>query len=57
MQWLACVATEKQILIQHMYYGGEVRIGPTYLPVDGYCAGNKIVFEFYGCWYQGHHCA
>jgi len=57
MQWLEWVAADKQVQIQHTYNGGEVRIGPRQLPVDGYCAESRTVFQFHGCWYHGHHCA
>ena len=57
MQWLEWVAADKQVQIQHKLNGGEVRIGPRQLPVDGYCANSKTVFQFHGCWYHGHHCA
>ena len=56
MQWLELVGPDKQVQIQHKYNGGEVRIGPRQLPVDGYCAESKTVFQFHGCWYHGHHC-
>ena len=51
------MAADKQVQIQHKFNGGEVRIGPRQLPVDGYCADSKTVFQFHGCWYHGHHCA
>ena len=50
MQWLEWVAADKQVQIQHKYNGGEVRIGPRQLPVDGYCAKSKTVFQFHGFW-------
>ena len=57
MQWLEWVAADKQVQIQHKFNGSELRIGPRQLPVDGYCADSKTVFQFHGCWYHGHHCA
>jgi len=57
MQWFEWVAADKQVQIQHKFIGGEVRIGPRQLPVDGYCAESKTVFQFHDCWYHGHHCA
>jgi len=53
-QWLEWVAADKQVQIQHKFNGGEVRIGPRQLPVDGYCAESKTVFQFHGCWYHSH---
>jgi len=49
MQWLEWAAADNQVQIQHKYNGGEVRIGPRQLPVDGYCAESKIVFQIHGC--------
>ena len=46
-QQLEWVEGDKQVQIQHKYDGGEVRIGPRQLPVDGYCAENKAVFQFH----------
>jgi len=57
MQWLEWVAADKQVQIQHKFNGGEVRIGPRQLPVDGYCAENKTVFQFHDYWCHDHHCA
>ena len=53
-QWLAFVAFQKKIYIQHGRNMGEKEIGP--YKVDGYqetADGEKIVLEFHGCFWHG----
>ncbi|XP_052776205.1 uncharacterized protein LOC128214030 [Mya arenaria] len=52
-QWMAYLAHEKQINIQHGRNNGEKHIGP--YKVDGYYErdGEKVVLEFHGCFWHG----
>ena len=49
MQWLKYIAQTENIRIQHIYNGGEKRIGP--YCVDGYT--NGTAYEFNGCFWHG----
>ena len=57
VQWLEWIATTQKISIRHMFNGVEHRIGHRRIPVDGYCASTKTVFQFHGCYFHGHECA
>ena len=52
-EWLAYIEQEDNINIQHARNGGEHKIGPKRVPVDGYCKETKIVYNFHGCWFHG----
>lgn len=42
--------------IQHQLNSGEKRIGQHNLPVDGFCAESKTVYQFHGCYHHCHSC-
>lgn len=48
---LSFLAQKLQCKIQHYFNGGEMRVDGLF--VDGYCAEEKVAFEFYGCFYHG----
>ncbi|XP_071507356.1 uncharacterized protein [Diadema antillarum] len=51
LRWLAHVAEQNGVYIQHARNQGEVKVGKYYL--DGYCQENKTVYEFNGCYWHG----
>eukprot|EP00057_Strongylocentrotus_purpuratus_P035473 XP_799265.2 PREDICTED: uncharacterized protein LOC594742 [Strongylocentrotus purpuratus] len=51
LRWLAHVAEQENIYIQHARNEGEVKVGRYYM--DGYCLENKTVYEFNGCFWHG----
>ncbi|XP_063966739.1 uncharacterized protein LOC135156886 [Lytechinus pictus] len=55
-EWLQYQSSSRQIHIRHAGNHSEKRIGPLQLPVDGFCAQTKQVFEFHGCYFHGHSC-
>ena len=52
-EWLAFIELEQVIKIQHARNGGEYKVGPNRIPVDGYCKETKTVYNFHGCWFHG----
>ena len=55
-EWLEWEAYQRNINIHHNGNGREKRIGPKWLPVEGFCAETNQVFKMQGCWYHGHPC-
>ena len=47
--WLEWESRIRGCHIRHKDNGGEVRVGDWSLPVDGFCANLKTVFQFHGC--------
>ena len=54
--WLAYLSCRNGIDIQHIHNSGQVRIGRHGVKVDGFCATNKTIYEFLGCYWHGHTC-
>ena len=54
--WLDWEAHNRGVHIRHEGNNTEKRLGPHMLPVDGWCAETKQVFEFQGCYFHGHPC-
>ena len=52
-EWLACIEQEQAVNIQHARNGGEHKIGPNRIPVDGWCNETKTAYNFHGCWFHG----
>ena len=54
IRWLDIEAKERKIHITHLLNseGGEVRIGSSKYRVDGFCADQRLCFEFNGCFYH-----
>ena len=48
------VERTKNVRIRHALKGGEVRIANHM--VDGYDATNKVVYEYYSCYWHKHSC-
>jgi G:T-mismatch repair DNA endonuclease (very short patch repair protein) len=57
LEWLNYEAEVRgHIRIQHAGNGPEVRIGRKQIPVDGFHAASKTIFQFHGCIFHGHTC-
>ena len=54
--WLEWMRRQTGEDIRHAHHGKEVRVGEHGLPVDGYCAVKKKIYQFHGCFYHGHPC-
>ena len=52
-EWLAWAGHERGIVLQTRLNNIEKRLGDRQLPVDGYHASSKTVFEFNGCYWHG----
>ena len=58
-QWIEWYGHQRGIKFQHLYNGGEVRLGGRNLPVDGYapCKNSRgLVLQFLGCYFHSHCC-
>ena len=55
-EWLEWKAHEGGIFIRHQMNNTEKRIGERKIPVDGFHGPSQTVFQFHGCWWQGHNC-
>ena len=51
VQWLTWEAAKNGCTIRHQVNGREKRIGK--LPVDGWCAETRTVYQFHGCYFHG----
>ena len=56
-EWLTLLSHQNNIHIRHKFNGVEKRLGNRRVPVDGWDAENKTVYQFQGCWFHGHSCA
>ena len=54
IKWLAFVAQNENIVIQHAENSGEFRIPGTSFSADGYCKETNTVYEFHGDAYHGN---
>ena len=54
IRWLDIEAKTRKIHITHMLNseGGEVKLGSAKYKVDGFCADQRLCFEFQGCFYH-----
>lgn len=52
--WLNMIMKDEDISIIHAANGGEYKLPGTQLRVDGYCASNNTVYEFYGDYWHGN---
>ena len=57
-EWLMHMEVVLDVKIQHMFNGGEIRVGGRNLPVDGYAekSNEKIVLQYSGCYWHSHLC-
>jgi G:T-mismatch repair DNA endonuclease (very short patch repair protein) len=57
IMWLIHKEQTDGYIIQHARNGREFRLPEhPHLSVDGYCAENKTVYEFLGCFFHGYTC-
>ena len=59
-QWIEWYGHQLGISFQHMYNGGEVRLGGRNLPVDGFAPSKNsrgLVLQFLGCYFHCHNCS
>lgn len=54
VNWLNYIMEHDNIFIQHVLNGGEYQIPGTRYKVDGYCADNNTIYEFYGDYWHGN---
>ena len=50
IKWLEWVAHKEHIQIRHQLNNTEKRIGHCKLPMDGFHAQTKPVYQFHGCY-------
>ena len=43
--------------MKHQFNGPEKRLGFRQIPVDGWDARNKTVYQYHGCYWHGHTCS
>ena len=55
-EWLELEAKNSDIHIVHQFKCTEKLIGPRKLPVDGFFRETNTVYQFQGCYWQGHAC-
>ena len=59
LEWISWMEIKLNVVCQHMFNGKEKRIGGRQIPVDGYATthnGQKLVFNYSGCYYHSHLC-
>ena len=56
LEWLSWLEISNHIEIQHAFNKGEKVIGSRQIPVDGFCEETKTIYQFFGCYWHGHHC-
>ena len=57
IEWLEWRAYKERIHIRYQFKNTEKRIGVRKLPVDGFDAETRTVYQFQGCFWHGRDCA
>ena len=55
-EWFEWKAHEGGIFICHQMNNTEKRIGERKIPVNEFHGPSQTVFQFHGCWWNGHIC-
>ena len=56
LEWLDYIEHRLDRALFHAGNGPEVKVGGKKVPVDGFDAQEKTVYQFHGCLYHGHEC-
>ena len=57
IEWLEWVAHRERVHIRHQLNNTEKRISGRKLPVDGFNPQTQTVYQFHGCYWNGHDCS